>query len=97
MTEMSRVVSGGYGPRYGVFSTFAPAPQPFLQAVGCSHLGSSSCPRCDGLAEDERAMQLGSFWGRTLWLEGFPEPARSRMARWADRKYGPVSNVAGAS
>lgn len=48
MSEMSRAVTGGYGPRYGVFSGFAPEPAPYGRSNSCSHVAPDECPDCNG-------------------------------------------------
>ena len=46
--EPFRVVSSGYGSRYGVFSQYAPEPAPYGRSRSCSHVAPDSCRSCDG-------------------------------------------------
>ena len=34
--------------RYGVFSAYAPEPQPYGRGTDCPHVAPFSCPDCDG-------------------------------------------------
>ena len=56
--EPFRVVSTGYGPRYGPFSAFAPEPQPWGRGPGCTHVAPDSCKTCADKPSGRAAQSL---------------------------------------